>query len=59
MIAQGGGGNIYFGAIVNTEVRSKFAFCADSVAIKTLNPVPEIGAETSLDMFHQEVAVMK
>jgi hypothetical protein len=59
LIARGGGGTIHFGAIVNSNIRSKFAFCADSVAIKTLTVIPDVTLEDALEIFHQEVSVMK
>jgi len=59
LIAKGGGGTIHFGSIVNSGARAKFAFCADSVAIKTLNANPNFDEAASLEMFHQEVSVMK
>ena len=59
LIARGGGGAIHFGRILNPDARSKFAFCADSIAIKTLTIQPDLKPETALAMFHQEVSVMK
>ena len=58
-LATGGGGEIHFGVIVNSDIRAKYPTFADSVAIKKVMAAPNLDREKALEQFHQEVAVMK
>jgi len=58
-IATGGGGAISSGVLLNTDLRNKYPFCADSIAIKVVFTSSEKTVQDSLDNFHQEVSVMK
>jgi len=58
-IASGGGGNIYFGAFTNPELRKKYSACADTIVVKHVIPPKNLTEDQALKSFQQEVAITR
>jgi len=57
-IAGGGEAKIFFGSILNMELRTRYWAACDVVAIKQAIEKTDITQEESITRFHQEVAVL-
>src|ERR1700678_1881247 len=54
-IAEGGEGDILFGSLINPELRKRYDYCADAIAIKKFNSSKAHEHETR---FNHEIAVL-